>query len=74
MLEGETGLGMLWAYAGIAMIPDKNLLSKLLAVKYIVVILIGVAGLFFETKTLIRVVMGIGAIVAAVELYRLINR
>ncbi|MDI3502217.1 MAG: hypothetical protein PWR09_341 [Archaeoglobi archaeon] len=50
LLEGEIGFGVLLIYAGVATIPEKNISRKTVTVKYLIVILLGVASLFIEMK------------------------
>lgn len=74
LLEGEIGLGVFWIYVGIGTIPEKNISSRMLTVKYLAIILLGVLGLFFEMKIWMHIIMVIGSLVAAIELYRHIKR
>jgi len=74
LLEGEIGLAVFWIFVAIGTIPEKNLSSRMLTVKYLAVILLGVLGLFFEMKPLIRVLMVIALLAFAIELHRHIKR
>jgi len=74
LFEGETGPGVFWIYVGIATIPEKIISSRMLTAKYLAVILLGVLGLFFEMQMWMHVIMVVGLLVAAIELYRYTKR
>jgi len=59
-----------WIFVGIGVIPGKTLSSRMLTVKYLAVTLLGVLDPFFEIMIWMRVIMVIGSLAAAIELYR----
>jgi len=74
LLEGEIGSGVFWIYVGIGIIPEENIFSRMLIAKYLAIIFLGVLGFVFEMKIWMRIIMVIGSLAAAIELYRHIKR